>query len=546
MQSAISDTVVAALDKAGLPAELAPSNAVYRPGDLVVTGHVSRIDEGNRTRRMGIGFGAGKSIVEANAQLYAIVANGPPVLLQTYDGTADSGRKPGLAVGASMAVANASPGRGRCCPGATNISGEIKPLAGRQGGRELRQPACQQYRRVRRRSRLDPGLLGPALDSGEARRLLLLAASLLGVAGVAAAPGPNDPAVTVVRPKPARITRYLETTGTVAAMQSVDLFARVSGTLESIGYADGAIVPKGTTLFTIEPLPYESKLRQAQAAEDAQRALSAQADAEYARQAQFRTTNVASQSTVDTALATRDSTRAALRQAEEATKQAAITYTYTRVTAPFDGVVTAHLASVGELVGMNGPTKLATILQLDPIWVNASISEADVTRARATMAARGKTLRDLGTRAGRGAAGRRDRLPAPRHARLRGVRWSTPRPARSPCAAVFDNAEIRAAARRTSSSCASPSPPTPTCCCCPTTPSPPTRARPQCSSSTRMAAVRQLPVTPRRLARRSPGGRQRLRAGRPRGRLHPDPDRARRACPRGRGPQSGAEALNAG
>ncbi len=225
-------------------------------------------------------------------------------------------------------------------------------------------------------------------------RLLLIAASLL---GAAAAPGPNDPAVTVLRPKPARITRYLETTGTVAAMQSVDLFARVSGTLESIGYTDGAIVPKGTTLFTIEPLPYESKLRQAQAAEDQQRALSVQADAEYSRQAKLVTTSAASQSTVDSALATRDSTRAALRQVQEATKQAAITYTYTRVTAPFDGVVTAHLASVGELVGSNGPTKLATILQLDPIWVNASISEADVTRARAAMAARGKTLRDLGT-----------------------------------------------------------------------------------------------------------------------------------------------------
>lgn len=125
VQTAISDTVVAALDKAGLPAELVPSNAVYRPGDLVVTGRVSRIDEGNRTRRMGIGFGAGKSIVEANAQLYAIVANGPPVLLQTYDGKADSGRKPGLAVGASMAVANASPAVG-LLSGATNISGKSR------------------------------------------------------------------------------------------------------------------------------------------------------------------------------------------------------------------------------------------------------------------------------------------------------------------------------------------------------------------------------------------------------------------------------------
>ena len=226
------------------------------------------------------------------------------------------------------------------------------------------------------------------------RGRLLPVALLLGWAGAFAAP--MEPAVPVIRPTAARITRYLDTTGTVAAMQSVDLVARIAGTLEGIEVADGAIVTKGTTLFVIEPPPYESKLRQAQAAEEQQRAVVAQADAEHARQAQLRTTSASSQSTVDSALATRDSARAALQQAQEATRQAAITYAYTRVTAPFDGVMTARLVSAGEFVGSGSPTKLATIMQLDPIWVNANISEADVRRARAVMAARGKTVRDLG------------------------------------------------------------------------------------------------------------------------------------------------------
>ncbi len=231
-------------------------------------------------------------------------------------------------------------------------------------------------------------------------RTLLFAASTLAACGIAfAAPAtaPGDQTVLVVRPTPARITRYLETTGTVAAMQSVDLVARISGIVESIDVSDGAVVDKGETLFTVEPLPYQSKLRQAQAAEEQQRALSVQAAAEYGRQSQLRTTNAASQAAVDNALATRDSTRAALQQAQEVTRQAAITYTYTRVTAPFTGVMTAHLVSVGELVGSGSPTKLATLLQLDPVWINASISEADVLRARAAMAAKGKTVRDLGT-----------------------------------------------------------------------------------------------------------------------------------------------------
>jgi RND family efflux transporter MFP subunit len=230
------------------------------------------------------------------------------------------------------------------------------------------------------------------MDTIAVRAFAVLLAATAACAQAAAA----DQPVTVIRPTQARITRYLEMTGTVAAMQSVDLVARVSGVLESIDVADGAVVHKGTTLFVIEPLPYESKLRQAQAFEEQQRATVVQADAEHKRQAELGKTNDSSQSTVDSARATRDSARAALAQAEEATKQAAITYTYTRVTAPFDGVMTTHLASVGELVGYNSPTTLATILQLDPIWVNANISQADVMRARAVLAAKGKTVRDLG------------------------------------------------------------------------------------------------------------------------------------------------------
>ena len=221
-------------------------------------------------------------------------------------------------------------------------------------------------------------------------RSALFAAVLLATPAAAA-----EPQVRVVRPTPARVTRYLETTASIAAMQSVDLMARVSGTLEGIEVADGALVTKGTILFVIEPRPYESKLRQAQAAEEQQRALSTQANAEYSRQVQLRSSSASSQSTLDNALASRDSANAALKQAQEATQQAAITYAYTRVLAPFDGIMTAHLVSVGELVGFGGPTKLATLMQLDPIWANATISEADVLRIRAGMAAKGKTVRDF-------------------------------------------------------------------------------------------------------------------------------------------------------
>src|SRR5690242_7765016 len=78
---------------------------------------------------------------------------------------------------------------------------------------------------------------------------------------------PPPPKVTVAAPTRQAVTRYLELTGNTAAVNSADLVARVSGFLQDVQYQDGAIVKKGTPLFTIEPQPYDVKLKQAQAAE---------------------------------------------------------------------------------------------------------------------------------------------------------------------------------------------------------------------------------------------------------------------------------------
>lgn len=125
VRAAIGDSVVEAFARSGLPAERVPAGTPPRPGDLVLSGRVLRIDEGNRTRRIGIGFGAGMSIVEAEATLSAIDPRGMPVLLQTYDGRADSGHKPGMAVGASAAVAESSAATG-VLSAVTNIGGEVR------------------------------------------------------------------------------------------------------------------------------------------------------------------------------------------------------------------------------------------------------------------------------------------------------------------------------------------------------------------------------------------------------------------------------------
>lgn len=207
---------------------------------------------------------------------------------------------------------------------------------------------------------------------------------------------PPPPQVAVANPAQRTVTGYLEATGSLAAVNTVDLVARVTGFVESIDYKDGSFVKKGTTLFTIEREPYRLKLEQAKAAEEGAKAALAQSEAEFKRQQDLQTKGVSTQANYDKALAQRDTDKANLEQAQVNTQTAAINYGYTQVQAPFDGVVSARQVSVGEFVGANNsPTKLATIVQLDPIWVNFNVSEQDVQRVRADLARRGLKASDL-------------------------------------------------------------------------------------------------------------------------------------------------------
>ena len=207
---------------------------------------------------------------------------------------------------------------------------------------------------------------------------------------------PPPPAkVEVMTPVQRSFTRYLEATGNTAAFKNVDLVARVQGFLQSINYTDGAFVKEGTSLFTIEPDTYKLKLEQAQAAESGAQASVRQAEADFKRQQELVQRQAVSQATLDTSTSNRDNAQANLLQAQVNTKIAAVNYGYTNVTAPFDGVVSAHLVSIGELVGASSPTQLATIVALDPIYVNFNVNEQDVLRIREEARRRGMTPDDL-------------------------------------------------------------------------------------------------------------------------------------------------------
>ncbi|WP_456793491.1 efflux RND transporter periplasmic adaptor subunit [Bradyrhizobium sp. USDA 4506] len=206
---------------------------------------------------------------------------------------------------------------------------------------------------------------------------------------------PPPPKVEVAPPVQRAVTRYLDATGNTAPIQTVDLVARVQGFLQAINYQDGSLVKAGTTLFTIEPETYKLKLEQAQAAEVGAQATLKQAELDFKRQTDLVQRQAVSQATLDTSTSTRDNAQASLQQAQVNTRIAAVNYGYTNVAAPFDGIVSNHLVSIGELVGVTSPTQLATIVQLDPIYVNFNVNEQDVQRVRDEARRRGLTVNEL-------------------------------------------------------------------------------------------------------------------------------------------------------
>jgi RND family efflux transporter MFP subunit len=187
---------------------------------------------------------------------------------------------------------------------------------------------------------------------------------------------PPPPPVTVSKPVRGPVTEYLFATGSVAAAQTVDLVARVEGYLRSVNFTDGTLVKAGQLLFVIEPEPYQAKLASYQAQLE-------NAQSEYDRQLRMIKENATSQANVEKWQSQRD-------QAAAAVTLAKINLAYTRIVAPFDGRIGRHLVDPGNLVGaMGSTTKLATIEQVNPVYIYFSVNERDVLHIRASALRRG-------------------------------------------------------------------------------------------------------------------------------------------------------------
>lgn len=197
------------------------------------------------------------------------------------------------------------------------------------------------------------------------------------------------PAVIVAHPETQEVVEYVTQTGTTVAYQSVNLVARVEGYLEKIAFKDGSFVKKGQELFVIQPEPYAEQLKAAQSTVAAQKAIDAYNKSEYARQQRMYKQNATSLNEVEKWLARTQEMTAEIEKATANAINASITYSYTHILAPFSGRIGRHLVDIGNLVGNGQATTLATLEQIDPIYVYFNLNELDLIKLRAAARAKG-------------------------------------------------------------------------------------------------------------------------------------------------------------
>lgn len=197
-------------------------------------------------------------------------------------------------------------------------------------------------------------------------------------------PGPGSPAakadVGTIEIRPVAIQRSNQLPGRVVAFKEAEIRPQVSGIVLDRLFDEGSYVEEGQQLYQIDPALYEADLQLAEAKLKNAQARQRNATLRYERFEQLVKDKVVSQQQFDDAEAELNQSQAAISLAEAEVKRAQINLDYTQVRSPISGYIGPSSVTRGALLTARQVLPLATVRQLDPVYVDLSQSAAEARR----------------------------------------------------------------------------------------------------------------------------------------------------------------------
>jgi len=204
---------------------------------------------------------------------------------------------------------------------------------------------------------------------------------------------PPPPEVGVVTLHRGDVPITLAYAGRVAGYRTVEVRPQVSGVVLKREFTEGDRVKQGDVLFRIDPRPYQAALDRVTAQLAQARATATQGEENHKRIQELIGRNVATQKQMEDAQAARDQSQAAVQAAEADLATANLNMEYTTIRAPVSGPTMLTSPAEGTLVQAQ-QTLLTTIWQLDPAYVNFSVTDTEYRAFQSFQTARAKPLSD--------------------------------------------------------------------------------------------------------------------------------------------------------
>lgn len=201
------------------------------------------------------------------------------------------------------------------------------------------------------------------------------------------APARQAPEVTVMTVTARDTPVTFEFVAQTQSSREVEIRARVAGFLDKRQYTEGDLVKTGQVLFQMDRKPFEAALASAQGQMAQQQARWEVAKATLARVRPLAAQNAVSKMDLDNAVGAERETKAAVLAAEGAVRTAQLNLSYTTITSPLNGLSSDAKKQEGSYVTPGESGLLTSVSQMDPMYVNFSLSENENLKYRDEIAA---------------------------------------------------------------------------------------------------------------------------------------------------------------